>query len=102
MPDPGCERFFRPRPVEALGGTYRARYFQEGGQAGVAAPASFDKVPSSSARLEDSLIVSELLEEGADVAAAKRLGLPLVMATDDLDVRLGHPSFGLHSRTGKV
>jgi len=41
-------------------------------------------------------------EEGADVAAAKRLGLPLVMAADDLDVRLGHPSFGLHSRTGKV
>jgi hypothetical protein len=68
----------------------------------MAAPASFDKVPSSSSRLEDSLIVSGLLDEGADVAAAKHLGLPVVMPTDDLDVRLGHPSFGLHSRTGEV
>jgi hypothetical protein len=76
MPEPGCERFFRPRPVEAARGNIGPRYFQEGGHASVAAPASFDKVPSSSARLEDSLIVSELLEEGADVAAAKRLGLP--------------------------
>jgi len=41
-------------------------------------------------------------QEGADVAAAKRRGLQLVMPADDLDVRLGHPSFGLHSRTGRV